>query len=163
MFLGQTWIEIFQLGLPLLLIALGFVTGRIIERAHLRSLARREEAPGPVLTNLELLPAGMAPTWSRFCAGSVVVASDSFKSFGARLKTLVGGRLRTLETLLDRARRESLLRLRHQAAELGAEIVLNVRLETSIIMRSGGRDSSAAVEVVAYGTAVGVRPGTDER
>lgn len=156
------WASLLQLGIPLFLIALGFATGRIIERRHFRSLARREALPGPVLTNLEKLPAGMVPASSQFCVGSVVIASDYFKAFGASLKNLVGGRLRTLETLLERARREALQRLRQQAAVVGADMLLNVRLETAIIMRSKRRKGTLATEVIAYGTAVKLARSGDE-
>ncbi len=136
-----------QVGIPLVLITLGFTIGRLRERRHWESLARREAQPGPALTNLDALPGGMTPRESFLCNSSVVIASDAFKSFGASLKTLVGGRLRTLETLLDRARREALVRLREQAAAGGADIVLNVRIETTMVMKK-------SPEVLAYGTAV---------
>jgi len=138
---------IFQVVVPLVLIALGFVVGHLIERRHLRSIRRREAAGGPTLTNLVKPPDGRTVQEAWLCTGSVVIASDYFKTFGARLKTLIGGRLRTLETLVDRARREAVLRLRQQAAEHGADMVLNVRLGMSIIMRP-------CAEVIAYGTAV---------
>jgi uncharacterized protein YbjQ (UPF0145 family) len=146
--------EFIQLGIPLLLICLGFLVGRVVERRHLRSLARREALSGPVLTNLESLPEGMRASASWFCMGSVVIASDYFKFTGAVLKNLVGGRLRTLETLIDRGRREALLRLREQAARHGADMVLNIRLETAIILRGKRNQPYPAPEVVAYGTAV---------
>ena len=76
-----------------------------------------------------------------------MIASDYFKTFGAQLKRIFGGRLRTYETLIERARREAIQRMRSQAAAHGADIVMNVRLETSRIIKS-------AVEVIAYGTAV---------
>ncbi len=140
--------------LPLVLVVLGFAAGRLAERRHLRSLAEREAAPGPAATNLRRLPDGARVVASALCIGNVVIASDYFKTFGASLKTLVGGRLRTLETLLDRGRREAALRLREDAARLGADLVMNVRFETSIIR-------SNAAEVTAYGTAVKLAGGCD--
>jgi uncharacterized protein YbjQ (UPF0145 family) len=140
------WINLaMEIGLPLLLLALGFVTGRVIERRHLAALSAREAAAGPLLTNLERLPGEAAGC--TFCMGSVVVAADYFKLVGAGLKTLVGGRLRTLETIVDRGRREALLRMREQAARHGADFVMNVRIETAIVRRG-------MTEVIAYGTAV---------
>ncbi len=152
---------IFQIGIPLFLIALGFTTGRIAERRHFSSLRRREAAPGPVLTNLKYAPHGARVTEACFCMGGVVIASDYFKFFGASLKNLVGGRLRTLETLLERGRREALLRMREQAGAAGADMVLNVRLETAMIMRARGRKSSPAAEVIAYGTGVKIASAGD--
>ena len=157
------YVDLIKLGITLFLIALGLIIGRMIERRHFRSLARREAEPGPILTNLEKLLPGMVPISCTFCVGSVVIASDYFKSFGASLKTLVGGRLRTLETLLERARREAMLRLRDQAAQTGADLLLNVRLETSVVMRRRGGKGAPVTEVIAYGTAVKLRRTADEQ
>ena len=152
--MSHSWTVILQIGLPLFLIAIGFTVGRINEGRHKRSLRRREGLRGPMLTNLKDLPGGMRASKSWLCTGSVVIASDYFKTFGAGLKTLVGGRLRTLETLLDRGRREALLRLRHEAAEQGADLVLNVRFETAVILRSKNNRPYPAAEVLDYGTGV---------
>lgn len=157
--MSRITVSVLQIGLPLFLIALGFLVGRINEGRHRRSLARREAMGGPVLTNLKALPTGMDARESRLCVSSVVIASDYFKTFAARLKTLVGGRLRTLETLLERGRREALLRLREQAAGMGADLVLNVRLETAVIMRGRRNRPYPAAEVIAYGTAVKLAEG----
>ena len=143
-----------QAGILLGLLSLGFFAGRYNERRHLRSLQRREAADGPLLTNLERLPGGAVAVSGWLCSGSVVIASDYFKTFGASLKTLLGGRLRTLETVLERGRREAALRLREAAAAGGADMVLNVRFETAIIMRGKNNRPYPAAEVVAYGTCV---------
>ena len=143
-----------QIGVPVGLLVLGFLTGRLAERRHFRSLAEREARGGAMLTNLKDLPDGRRMVSCEFCVGSVVIACDYFKFFGARLKTLVGGRLRTLETMLERGRREAMLRLRDQADRAGADIVLAVRLETCCILRSKRGKTYPAAEVIAYGTAV---------
>ena len=143
-----------NLGIPVFFILLGYVVGRIIERRHIKSLLAREGSLQlAVLTNLKSVPD--RPVAQTFLVmGSVVIASDYYKTFGAQLKNLVGGRLGTLETLVERARREAILRMREQAAAYGAQLVLNVRLETSTITRSERRTSMPSVEVLAYGTAV---------
>lgn len=58
------------------------------------------------------------------------------------------------ETLLDRGRREALLRMKEQAIEWGATQILNVRLETSSIWGAEGKQSVGNVEVIAYGTGI---------
>ena len=124
------------------------------ERRHRMSLRRREARPGAVLTNLRALPEGAAAVESWLCLGSVVIASDYFKTFAARMKALLGGRLRTLETLLERGRREAVLRVREQADSHGADMVLNIRFETAIVIRGRNNKPYPAAEVLAYGTAV---------
>ena len=92
--------------------------------------------------------------WS---AGSVVVSIDYFKRFVAALRNIVGGSVGSYETLVDRARREAVLRLKESAK--GANIVVNVRVETSSIGASADRRSSVgSVEALAYGTAIWLEP-----
>ncbi len=147
--------------IPVVLIVVGFTMGRIIERRHFASLVAREAAPGPTLSNLKRPPEGFVAAESSFCSGSVVIAGDYFKAVGAFLKTLVGGRMRTMETVLDRARREAIQRMREEAAARQADMVLDVRLEMAVVMRSKGNQGAPATEVIAYGTAVKLVPGDD--
>jgi len=53
-------------------------------------------------------------------SGNVVIAMDYFKKIIANLKSLVGGSLDSYETMLERARREAIVRMLKQADELGA-------------------------------------------
>ncbi len=141
-------------GLPLTLILIGYFIGRVVEREHVRSLDARESRLSlAIATNLKRPPPDRTVTSSFLVSGSVVIASDYYKTFGANLKTMIGGRLGTLETLMERGRREALLRMRESAATHGAQMVFNVRLESAAIA-SGGRQSMPSIEVLAYGTAV---------
>lgn len=143
-------------GIPIVLILLGLIVGRLVERAHLRSLKEREgRMTGFLTTNFRKAPESWNIQDAWLVAGEVVIASDYFKSFGAKLKNLIGGHLRTLETLLMRARREALLRLQESARKQGADAVMNVRFETSVIGRlSGNKKGVPPVEILSYGTAV---------
>jgi uncharacterized protein YbjQ (UPF0145 family) len=148
-----------QIAAPIILILIGVFAGRVNERRHLRSLARREHVlrEVPVL-NTRRLPEGSEARveWSHLFVGEVVIASDYFKSFAAKLKNLIGGRVRTFETLIDRGRREAALRLVEQARGAGANLVMNLRYETATVGRSGRRGMAMA-EVIAYGTAIKFR------
>ena len=97
------------------------------------------------------------PSWriesSGLASGSVVVSIDYFKRFLAGLRILVGGRVKSYETLLDRGRREALLRMKEQAVGNGYDAVINVRLETSRLANANGQ-GTAGVEILAFGTAV---------
>jgi uncharacterized protein YbjQ (UPF0145 family) len=55
--------------------------------------------------------------------------------------------------LLDRARREAILRMKDTARRRGAQMVFNVKIETVSISK-GRRDAVGSVEVLAYGTAL---------
>jgi uncharacterized protein YbjQ (UPF0145 family) len=86
--------------------------------------------------------------------GDAVISTDYFKSFAARLRGIIGGEVRSYDSLMLRARREALLRMLEQARGIGASEVWNVRFETSNI-RSATRNSVAvSVEVFAFGTAI---------
>jgi len=131
------------------LLAIGFGFGQINERRHYRSILQREEE----LSNLTAIASRHPPRDTYFhhhlVSGSVVVASDYFKSFLASLVNLLGGRVKSYESLLDRGRREALLRLKEQALQNQASAVFNVKYET---VRIGGRVTT--IEVLAYGTAL---------
>ena len=74
----------------------------------------------------------------------------------ASLRNIFGGKVAAYESLVDRARREAVLRMKEKAPN--ADIVLNTRIETSTIGRSANsRRSIGSIEAIAYGTAVSYR------
>ena len=85
--------------------------------------------------------------------GSTVVSVDYFKRFVAALRNLFGGRVTPYESLLDRARREAVLRMKAEAQALGASLVFNIKYETASISKGGGY-TIGSIEVLAYGTAL---------
>lgn len=143
-----------SLGLPIALLVFAYLVGRGIERRHYRDIRRRE-------SELLMLPAvtfrQVPKAWTVESAGlvmgSVVISVDHFKRFLAGLRLLFGGRVKSYESLLDRARREALLRCKEAAREQGYQAIVNVRLETSRLAnaRRDGR-ATAGVEVLAFGT-----------
>ncbi len=138
------------------LLVLGYIAGSAVERKHYESIRRRERQllHIPVVNFSANQPLPEARE-IEFFVGSTVVASDFFKSFLLGLRNLVGGRVLAYESIIDRARRESLLRLKEQAAAWGATEILNVRLETSEVGGANASDGgNVSVEVVAYGTGI---------
>ena len=140
-------------------ILLFFVIGKLVERSHYRSLVRREAAlKHIVVTNLREVPEGVTAGGSFLVEGDVVVAPDYFKTWWAGIKTLIGGRLGTLVTLMERARRESLVRMKERAAAGGARFIIGVRFETASLRRVSGQgdqqQGAAMVEMLCYGTAI---------
>ncbi|MEM7401418.1 MAG: heavy metal-binding domain-containing protein [Pseudomonadota bacterium] len=141
----------------LTLLAFGYFFGQRAEKKHFKSIIDREKAylKLPVVT-MRTPPAIHQHTLnSELVAGNAVISIDFFKKFVASLKMLFGGHVTQYESLLDRARREALLRMKEQAQHKNAFVVLNARVETaSISKNSKRRNSVGAVEVLAYGTAV---------
>ncbi len=145
-----------QLGFPILVLLVTYFIGHAVERKHYKSILQRESAYRglPTLT-FRSLPRGWQANRSTMVAGSVVISLDYFKRFLAGLRGIIGGRVKSYETLLDRGRREALLRMKEEALRLGCDTIIGVRLETSRLA-TGRRDGkgTAGIEVLAYGTAV---------
>ena len=95
----------------------------------------------------------LAQAASGLVMGNAVISADYFKPFLASLRKIFGGRLGAYESLVERARREAILRMKAEARARGAAMVFNVKLETSRVFK-GRRRSVLSVEVLAYGTAV---------
>jgi len=143
-------------GLPLLLLVVTYFIGNMIERKHFRRLQEREEAMhGFPVVSFDTMPDDWKVASSEMVTGSIVISLDYFKRVIAGLRGLVGGRIKTYEPLLERARREALLRMSEAARAQGFDAVFNVRLETSRLANAG-RDGkgTAGVEMLAFGTAV---------
>jgi uncharacterized protein YbjQ (UPF0145 family) len=146
----------FDLFIFLLLMVLGYTCGTIAEKRHYKSIIRREkELIKLMLVNAEGRFADDAVNNSFLVSGSMVVSNDYFKRLLAILRNFFGGRVKAYETLIDRARREAILRMKEEAKARGAHMIVNLRLETSTIGRSANKKNSVgSIEVLAYGTAV---------
>ena len=143
----------YDLILFLILLVLGYVFGQLAEKRHFRSIIKREAELRDVLCFTERNVPEMGHIDSVLVCGSVVISIDFFKKFVAGLRNLVGGRVSAYESLLERARREAILRMKAEAQARGAKSVWNVRIETSSITKDATQ-GVAAVEVIAFGTAV---------
>lgn len=130
-----------------ILIGLGYFIGTAVEKKHYASIQQREARLLylPTVASKNLLE-DKAVDEVRLVYGSVVVSTDYFKLILAGLRNLLGGEVSAYETLLDRGRREAVLRMKEKVQ--GADIILNLRIETCQISQAG------SVEVLAYGTAV---------
>lgn len=150
-----------QLFIFFTLLALGYGFGRYNEKRHFRSIKMREfSSRGITCLTIKSGPEHFRGQ-ARLVTGSVVISIDYFKKIAAAIRGLLGGRVAAYESLVERARREAVLRMQQEAKSLGADMVINIKLETASISKS--TDSGVgAVEVIAYGTALftqdGVKP-----
>ena len=137
----------------IVLLFMGFFFGRMAEKKHYKSIIKREKLLNNIIAvNSRIPPSYETPLSSCLVAGSVVVSVDYFKRFISGLRALIGGRMVSYESLLDRARREAILRMKQQAKELNAEMIFNIKFETSSISKNA-RGRIGSIEVLAYGTA----------
>lgn len=128
------------------LLGVGYFVGSAREKKHFEEIILREKK---LLALATQSGKRLNPEYqhSLFVTGSVVIASDYFKNFAGTLKNFFGGNVSSLETLMDRARREAILRAKEKASAWGAEEILGFRVEFATLDQMG-------VEVLAYGTAV---------
>lgn len=140
----------YQLILFMVFLGCGYVFGQLAEKKHYKSIVKREQLSNNLPVIASKYPPEFNPYQQQLIAGSVVIASDYFKSFTAGLINIFGGHVTPFESLLDRGRREAILRMKHEAQLLNADYVFNIKLETTRI--ATGR--LGAIEVLAYGTAL---------
>ena len=151
----ETWINlIINVVLPIALLIVVYFIGGALEKKHYRSIRARERKHRhlPAIT-MKSVPDAWVPEDAGLVMGSVVVSVDHFKRFLSALRAIFGGRVVAYETLLDRGRREAVLRMKEAASAQGYNAVVHVRLESSRLAssRTDGK-GTAGVEVLAYGT-----------
>jgi uncharacterized protein YbjQ (UPF0145 family) len=139
-----------------------WITGGIIERRHLDSLLMLESGSRDVLAvTIEDLPPGWETESCDLVMGNVVISQDYFKRVLGSIKAIFGGNIGVFEPLLERARREALIRMKGVAHARGYNTVINVRMETATLA-SARRDGkgTAGVEILAFGTAISLSNGS---
>ena len=140
------------------ILAIGYFAGTAIEKRHYKSIIQRERhyMNRPAVTFAKKFSKKLPIEKVELVAGSCVISVDAFKRMLAALRNIFGGEVSSYETLIDRARREAVLRMQEQAHD--ADVILNMRIETSSIGNSANeRDSIGSIEAIAYGTAVTLR------
>jgi uncharacterized protein YbjQ (UPF0145 family) len=141
----------------LFLVCLGYGAGTFNEKRHYRSLRKREEQLADIMVmTVEEGVDYESRQRSELVTGSVVISIDYFKRLLGALRNIFGGRVVSYESLVERARREAILRMKEEAAGQGYERVVNLRLETAAIgFRANQKQQVGSVEAIAYGTALG--------
>jgi hypothetical protein len=93
-----------------------YLIGRYKEKKHFADIIRREKEllllPALTMKRAEDRPVAKA----ELVTGNVVIAGDYFKQIMAQLASLFGMRIAVAESMMDRARREALLRMKAPSA-----------------------------------------------
>ncbi|MEM9165975.1 MAG: heavy metal-binding domain-containing protein [Planctomycetota bacterium] len=150
------FLEIFlQCGLPILLIIGAFFIGTLTENNHLKRLGASEASlAGIRVSTIDRAIDFSGAERGEIVVGECVIATDHFKSFIAKIVKLVGGELKIYRSLMERARRQALVRLMESAREKGYTSVCNIRLQTADVGGSAATARGATmVAVLASGTA----------
>ena len=138
------------------LLVVGYAFGSIGQIRHYDSIRKREEKYRDILLfNEKKPPEDFRGRPYMLVSGSVVMGCDYFRMILANLKMLVGGQVSSFETMLDRGRREAILRMKAEARSMGAKAIFNVRMETSTLSFARGSKNGglACMELLVYGTA----------
>lgn len=142
----------YELIILLILLILGYIFGSIAEKKHFKSIRKREEEMQTLPSIMLKRPLNEKDIKAyKLVNGSVVLSIDFFKKFIASLVNIFGGNVSSYESILDRARREAILRMKEDAFD--ASEIINIRIETSSISKNA-QQNVGAVEVLAYGTAI---------
>ncbi len=138
------------------LLVLGFWFGQRAEKKHYASIAERHKkyAHIAVFNGKEVPKALLENNQGKLIYGSVVIGQDYFKLIASILRSFFGGRITSYETIVDRARKEAILRMKSEAQKLGANMIFNIRIETSSISKGARNNKANSIEVLAYGTAI---------
>ncbi len=144
-----------QIIIFIILAVLGYTAGTVAERKHYKSIEAREHnfLNLPAVTTKKESFKDNEVEKAILVSGNAVISLDYFKRVLAGLRNIFGGELVSYETLIDRARREAILRMKEKAGR--ANIILNLRIETSSIGQTANkRNTIGSIEAIAYGTAI---------
>ncbi len=100
-----------------------------------------------IITTGEQLPGREISEILGISRGSTVRARNVGRDIFAGLKSLVGGEISEYTRLQAEAREHALQRMVEDAERMGADAVISLRMNTSMIMQG-------AAEMLVYGTAV---------
>lgn len=130
----------------IVLFMIGWYFGTHAERRHLATLAEDEQKYRHISLSSERFyePSGVSELM--LVVGSVVIAQDYFKTVVAGVLSIFGKNLTVYESLLDRARREAVVRAKSQAAAYDFDALYGLRFEMTEV--EGG------IEMLAYAVAV---------
>ena len=79
--------------------------------------------------------------------GSTIRARHIGRDIAASFKNVIGGEIKSYTQMISQSREEAFNRMVNDAADQGADAIINVRFVTSMVMQG-------AAEILAYGTAV---------
>ncbi len=137
----------------LILVILWYFFGKMNEKKHYTYIYQKEEELKDILILDEESLEFFTIEKSELVSGSVVISLDYFKRFIFGFINIFWGRVTVFEPLLDRARREALIRAKQKCKDAGCNAIAQLRIETSSISK-WTKGSVWSVEVYAYWTAL---------
>ena len=108
-----------------------------------------------ILTTGESVPGYEIVEILGIARGNTIRARHLGRDITATFKNILGGEIQDYTKLMAESREQAMDRLIAHAREMGADGVIGMRLSTSMVMQ-------LAAEIVAYGTAVKLKPKTTQ-
>ncbi len=133
-------------------LGISYFIGNRIESNHIKDIVIREKKSIHLPYRNTGLKDSFVDHEGFLVYGSVVVTHDAFKNFVMGLINIIGGRVTVYESLLERARREALLRLKEKALAQGAKELVNFRMQSAEI--GYNQQNSGSIEIFCYATAL---------
>lgn len=100
-----------------------------------------------IIVTTEHVPGARTTTNLGLVRGSSIRARHVGKDIMASFRNLAGGEVHEYSKLLGESREQAIDRMKEEAEALGADAVIGVRFQTSMVMQG-------AAEMLCYGTAV---------
>ena len=135
-------------------IAVVLISVAVEQGAHRPQRVEPDAAPMPtgiLMQNTSQVPGRDVTEALGLVKGHTIYAIWLGKDISALVRLILGGELTEYTEMMGKARDVALQRMLQQAAELGADAVINVRFMTNSVIGS-------AAELLAYGTAVKLSP-----
>lgn len=148
----------FDILILLILVGCGLIFWKINEKKHYTSIVKREETFKKinVISDKDLQNLSLEQTDQEFFSAGTVIAIDYFKKLMAWFVNFFWGRMKSYESLVDRARREAVLRLKEKASKKWYNTLINLRIETSSISK-WKKWNIWSVEALAYASWVKIK------
>ncbi|MCH2174973.1 MAG: YbjQ family protein [Lentisphaeria bacterium] len=139
-------------GFPFLTLVAGFIVNRVISNLHLKKLNARESRLKHIMVSQQRhTPSNLLIESGMIVTSEVVLSVGYFRSWIAGWIQLVGGNISGYEDVMQRARREAIVRVMEQAHQANAPFVWNLRIEAvDLYLKKGGR----CLAVIVTGTAM---------
>ena len=109
------------------------------------------------LSTLSTLVPERKITQTGLVMSNITVSPSWWQLFLGGIKSIFGGNIQSFDKILAYGRSEVIQRLREQAIGEGWDEVINVRVETAMVMnkiKGGQQNKLGTLEFVAYGTGI---------
>ncbi len=130
-----------------------YIFWSLAEKKHFKRIKEKEKELNEIVVlwkhdvkNLDI------ESWE-LITSNVVISIDYFKKFISWFVQFFGWRITPYESLLDRARRHTLVELKQKAKEKWLNAIANLKIETSSISK-WRKWGIWSVEVLSYATAI---------